>query len=314
MGKPSYLMDIGRRYVNLLVDRCLFQIVDRADMKYIKVHHVVRDMAILIGENEENCLFKTTQCLQKFPANEKVEHCKRIAVSFSNITTLPKNFNCSELLPLTLCRNKSLSEVPRDFFLNLHSLRVLDLSNTKIESLPSSMWDLGQLQFLKMSNTLIKDLRGVHNLSPLQFLHLDSCRELQELSSEIRGLQDLKHLNLDACLKLRRIPHGISELKSLVKLQMITGASAVLNVTDLVVVGAQNENACSFEGLKSFRNLMELSVLVYPGNVKEEVFEDKIINGLRVKTKLLRMYGIEVGTMGTWTELRTFTSLKNWKS
>ena len=58
-------MEIGKKYVNLLVYRGLYEIVD-SNMMYIKVHDAVRDMAIYIGEKEENCLFKTTQNLQNF--------------------------------------------------------------------------------------------------------------------------------------------------------------------------------------------------------------------------------------------------------
>ena len=64
-GKTNYLMEIGHMYVKLLVDHGLFEIVD-SNMMYIKVHDVVRDMAIYIGEKEENCLFKTTHNLQNF--------------------------------------------------------------------------------------------------------------------------------------------------------------------------------------------------------------------------------------------------------
>ena len=67
--ETSYLMDTGREYVKLLVDRCLFEDV-YGDMSRIKAHDIVRDMAIYIAENEEKCFFRTSQHLQKFPVEK----------------------------------------------------------------------------------------------------------------------------------------------------------------------------------------------------------------------------------------------------
>jgi len=73
---------------NLLVDSCLFQnAADDEDImrvwafpenQYIKVHHVVRQMAIYIGE-EENCLFKASQRLQNFPKIHNEDNKKDIS-------------------------------------------------------------------------------------------------------------------------------------------------------------------------------------------------------------------------------------------
>jgi disease resistance protein RPS2 len=135
------LMDSGLRYVNFLAERCLFEKVG-TDLVWIKIHDVLRDMAIHIAENEENCVFRTSQKLQKFPAERGIDHCKRIAVGYNNIPILPTDFTCPKLVTLILAQNESLNEVPNGFLLNLKSLRVLDLSRTKIESLPISVLTL----------------------------------------------------------------------------------------------------------------------------------------------------------------------------
>jgi disease resistance protein RPS2 len=159
----SLIMDEGRRYVKLLVERCLFEYVDGYSyvdgygMKYIKVHDIVRDMALYIAEKEGKCLFRTSQKLDEFPPAEEVkDDCKRIAIRYYNDTAfLPTDLRCPELRTLILARNEGLREVPNDFLLNLTSLRVLDLSYTRITSLPDSMWQLTQLEFVGLNDTNI---------------------------------------------------------------------------------------------------------------------------------------------------------------
>jgi hypothetical protein len=92
----SLFMDEGRRYVKLLVERCLFEYVH--------------------------------------------------------------DFGCLTLRTLILTQNEGLREVPNGFLLNLTSLRVLDLSYTSITSLPDSMWQLKQLEFVGLNDTKISGL------------------------------------------------------------------------------------------------------------------------------------------------------------
>lgn len=67
-------MTIGRTYGKLHADRGLFQNVkDKGTYEVkrdcrLRVHdNVIRDMAIYIGEKEENSLFMASQNLQSFP-------------------------------------------------------------------------------------------------------------------------------------------------------------------------------------------------------------------------------------------------------
>lgn len=74
-GNHLMSMAIRQSYVNLLLDRCLFQnaTADKGIMfawlnpehPCIRVHHVVGEMAIYIGE-KENCLLMAGQRLQIF--------------------------------------------------------------------------------------------------------------------------------------------------------------------------------------------------------------------------------------------------------
>ena len=134
----DYVLKTGESYVKLLENRCLFQV--KGDV--ITVHDVVHDMAIYIGENEENCVLRASQSLQHFPDIPASDNCRRISVSCNDIKSLPTELRCPNLVSLFMGENMGLKEIPEAFFLNLTSLRVLNISDISIQSFPSSLWQL----------------------------------------------------------------------------------------------------------------------------------------------------------------------------
>jgi disease resistance protein RPS2 len=83
----DYVLKTGESYVKLLENRCLFQVKGGV----ITVHDVVHDMAIYIGENEENCVLRAGQSLQHFPDIPASDNCRRISVMGNDIKSLPRN-------------------------------------------------------------------------------------------------------------------------------------------------------------------------------------------------------------------------------
>ena len=138
------LEEIAKSYIRLLVDRCLFE-EERfpQGIVFLKSHDVLRDMAIYIGEKEENCLFRAGQMHEQFTLEVR-ENCKRMSLYDNNIRFLPqKGLKCTKLVSLILRGNKELEEIPEEFLINFTCLKVLDLSRTKIKALPTSLWQLG---------------------------------------------------------------------------------------------------------------------------------------------------------------------------
>jgi disease resistance protein RPS2 len=213
IDRPSH------RYVKMLVERRLFEIpismtIENRNQHYLKSHAVVRHMATQVGEDEENCLLRAGKRLEHFPYTEIKEGCKRISLYGNNITSLPSTeLICPNLVTLILTGNKGLKEVPEVFLLNLISLKVLDLSQTDIELLPRSLWQLSQLRSLNLSYTKIKELpQSVSNLNRLQFLYFVNCINLKSLPSQIGELEDLTCLDLWGCHNLKVIPPEITAL------------------------------------------------------------------------------------------------------
>lgn len=177
-GTPS-LMDAARQCIDELVRRCLVERVeyivdeDYHSVEYLKIHEIFHDMAIDIGQKEENCLFAAGQQLQNFPTEKVSRNCRRISVGYNAIHDLPNDLRCSELGSLVLASNVRLQKVPEEIFSNALSLQVLDLSSTSIKGLPN----LNQLQ-------------------QLQFLNLSSCSKLVDLPDSLCSVLSLKGLDL----------------------------------------------------------------------------------------------------------------------
>lgn len=209
--------DTGHRYVKILEDRCLFQVKHQENL--ITVHDAVRDMAIYIGETEENCVFRAGQMLQQFP--EIVIDCKRISVLGNGIKSLPtQELRCQKLVTLFLGKLElkeipELNEIPEAFLQGLTSLKVLDLSGTQLKSLPLSLWELRQLEFLNLSWTEIANLHeGIGNLSSLRFLNISHCSKLKSLPSQIGKLGNLKYFDFSNCNNLKVNPKEITKLSN----------------------------------------------------------------------------------------------------
>lgn len=268
----SNFMDIGRQYIDVLVSRGLvehFELlnippVELGRAEYLTVHDVLRDTAIYIGQKEENWLFSAGPHLQSFPIEEETRDCKRISIFGSNARDLPMDFNCPNLVSLWLMVNERLSKVPEGFLLNLPCLRVLELSHCQTSSLPSSVGQLGQLEFLSLERCYY--LNGlpdsICNLSRLQTLNLQWCRSLHSLPSGIGELKRLKNLKLKGCDSLVTIPDCIFQLTSL----------------NTFCLPMQQSCTVRAEDLTNFANLVELRA--------------------RINAE------IEVGRLGPWSDMR----------
>lgn len=264
--EQTYFMDIGREYIDVLVSRCLVQCIESLGNKYrfLRIHDVLRDMAIHLGQREAHWLLEAGQKLKNFPGGGNIRDCKRISLHSNDIRDLPMDFKCPHLLSLILSSNQNLTQVPDGFLSNIPSLKVLDLSSTSISSLPKSAGQLTQLEFLSLyaCNSLEDLPESICSLSHLQFLNLGRCGSLHSLPTTIGKLKNLKLLNLLFCSNLKTIPHDVFQLTSLNELILPEQSSCAVNVEDLT----------------NLSNLRQLRVMITPPN--------------------------RVGTLGPWLDMR----------
>ncbi|XP_058010156.1 probable disease resistance protein At5g63020 [Hevea brasiliensis] len=220
--------------IGTLVGACLLEEKGR----HVKMHDVIRDMALLIAckyEKEKHKFFVEAGAqLTRVPEVGKWEVSKRMSLmanSFERIQEVPR---CPYLLTLFLSDNRNLSEISDCFFQFMGTLTVLDLSSTNIKKLPVGISKLNSLQYLNLSWTLIS-----------------------QLPIELKMLVNLKYLNLVCNFKLNMIPRGvISSLSSLQVLKMYNvGFLWVEELEDNIL---REENKL-IEELQCLEHLNELS-------------------------------------------------------
>lgn len=132
-----------------------------------------------------------------------------------------------ENLSIRYCPN--LSELPKDLAIRnvdnrregLVKLRQLELSHTRIRSLPKSLRYLKDLEKIRVTSSPLTAIdKDIHLLPNLQELDLHRCTHLREYPSISRGRPPLKKLILRGCSNLRTLPADIHKLNHLQELDL----------------------------------------------------------------------------------------------
>ncbi|KAL1110802.1 hypothetical protein V6Z11_D02G012500 [Gossypium hirsutum] len=156
---------------------------------------------VLHESHENNRLFIPDGCqfilrggsrLTQPPSVEEWGKSSMIFLMDNNLSSLPESPGCPGLLTLFLQRNFRLRVIPVSFFDCMPCLKVLNLSNTRIKSLP----------------------RTISKLVSLETLILRHCERLSMLPSDIGSLKLLQVLDLRGT-EINLLPDEIGELSSL---------------------------------------------------------------------------------------------------
>ncbi|OMP06410.1 Disease resistance protein [Corchorus olitorius] len=224
----------GHDIVGVLVHAFLLESTNNHS---IKMHDIMRDLALQILSQEEGSQFLLTayskalnlgyhsalgpqespesnrlfipdghqfilragSCLIEPPAAEEWGNSKMIFLMDNSLSTLPKRPSCPELLMLLLQRNSRLRVIPMSFFDCMPCLKVLNLSQTRIKCLPETISKLISLEtlILRHCERLAMLPSDIGSLKLLQVLDLRGT-EINVLPDEIGELAALRYL--DVCL------------------------------------------------------------------------------------------------------------------
>ncbi|XP_043698654.1 putative disease resistance protein At4g10780 [Telopea speciosissima] len=193
----------------------------------VRMHDIIRDVAIWIASQQSHHGFvvKAGSGLEEWPNMENyLRNCKRLSLMQNEISKFPEKMGyCSQLLTLLLRDNQSLREIPDGCFEGMISLKVLDLRNTNIVSIPSSFsWLTEQLRVLHLNIVESSlDLSVLGNMKKLEILNLSGSHELRILPQEIGGLTNLKSLDLSRNSRLIIPPKVLSRLSRLEELYVL---------------------------------------------------------------------------------------------
>ncbi|TYI07692.1 hypothetical protein ES332_A10G244200v1 [Gossypium tomentosum] len=217
MGSRKAMEGSGHSILQKLEENCLLERVQ--DRIHIKMHDLVRDMALHI--TRKRFLVKAGEDLEK------------VSLKHNSISTIPQTMKCLKFPKLTtlLLSWNALKEIPEYFFEHFPNLKILDLSYTPLESLPSSISSLEKLTILLLRRCVqLRSLPCLLKLQALKKLDL-GFSGIDEIPQGLEMLVNLRYLNLEFTSHRMRIPSG--SLSKLCRLQYLTIHSKLRSAEEL---------------------------------------------------------------------------------
>ncbi|TYG38716.1 hypothetical protein ES288_D13G246200v1 [Gossypium darwinii] len=230
--------DVGKRYLNELLSRCLIQKENDFGLGFsFKMHDLIHDLALEVSQRE---------CKMVNPETKMVdEHVRHLLLCDEKLVEVPSVLEKLEKVQTVIVQDGSKRSKIVDKSLinpcvsNFKYLRALELRDSPLTDLPDSIGTLKHLRDLDLARSegICELPRSFYKLYCLQSLNLggtglkqlpDSVQRLIELRrlvitveaghlKEIRAgcWTSLQYLELDRCMKLRCLPEGMQYLKSL---------------------------------------------------------------------------------------------------
>ncbi|XP_062012591.1 probable disease resistance protein At4g27220 [Rosa rugosa] len=236
--------------IEKLKDSCL--LLDSDTEGYVRMHDLVCDVAKWIARRDQYILsVEYGGEFKEWPAKDFLKKCTIISLPCSNIPTLSEiPLECPKLEMFLLYSKDDSVVIPSNFFSEMQKLKVLDLTNMCMPSLPLSLQYLKTLQTLCLDQCTLGDITLLGQLSSLEILSLLKS-DVKELPREIGQLTRLRLLDLSECAQLEVIsPTVISSLMRLEDLRM-------RNSFNKWEVEGENSNA----SLSELKHLSQISAL-----------------------------------------------------
>ncbi|GLT33625.1 hypothetical protein SLA2020_081960 [Shorea laevis] len=313
-GKKQREEDTGNEYFQELLSRSLFQPSSKVESRFV-MHDLINDLAVDVAEaiycNLEGRMgdeklekahhLSFTPHIYEFPERfivlNKLKHLR----TFLSLRALNDNWKISFL------SNKILHH----FLPTLNRLRVLSLCSYQISKLPDFVEKLKHIRYIDLSHTKIKSLpESMGSLLFLQTLLLSSCKELSELPTTIGNLIDLYHLDITNTPSLQEMPSEIGNLKNLITLSkfivgkasgMMMRLSALKNLSQLrgrlsildleSVSHVQDAVEASLDKIHGLEELVLEGWWIAPHNDRDESVLDWLKPHSNLKSLKISQYG-----------------------
>ncbi|KAI8532565.1 hypothetical protein RHMOL_Rhmol11G0223200 [Rhododendron molle] len=292
--------DKGHAILAKLKSSCLLESgTSMFGQEWVRMHDSIRDMALRITASSPRFMVKAGEIITSVPYEPWSEDLERISFMDSLISELPITPPvCRQLTTLLLnCDYKSMLEViPDSFFTNMPCLEVLDLSLSRIMSLPVSISNLKNLHALILGScTQLKYVPSLEKLKALKKFVLTNSK-IEELPEGIEELVNLRKLILAANFDIKRM-FPSWKLRRLSKLHYLRIDGTGIEVSDLqclsqlkvVVVQFHNVQELTryaisqqFQGLHKY-GLIVGNCVVYENNC--DVCEDNLGREVRISSE-----------------------------
>ncbi|XP_021906425.1 putative disease resistance RPP13-like protein 1 [Carica papaya] len=259
-GKKK-MEDIGDEYFNHLTSRSFFQKSTRDKSRFI-MHDLIHDLAKSVSG--EFCHSFESEPSHKVGRKTRYKSFSREYHDNDKLKKLETFYEAKYLRTLLLSPSLlykcSSIKVPNDLWQKFRCLRVLSLSNCHIKKLPDSVGNLKHLRYFDLSGTLIESLPStVCTLFNLQTLLLLNCYCLIELPANIGRLINLRHLYISST-KLEKLPLEMNKLKNLQTLSnFVLGNGIGFGMGDLGVL-QDLHGELTISGLQNIVHVQDASV------------------------------------------------------
>ncbi|XP_040998148.1 probable disease resistance protein At4g27220 [Juglans microcarpa x Juglans regia] len=203
-------------------------LLDSHKVECVKMHDVVRDVAISIASRDESGFMVVLDTgLEEWPRKDRYDSYTTISLLLREMKGYSNGLKCPKLLLLRLsclyCSKTYHSEMfPGNLFNGMKELKILSLQEGcfSLTSLPPSIQILQNLQMLNLENCRLGDVSAIGTLGKLEILGF-RYSEIEELPLEIGNLSRLKLLDMKGCRSLKQIAAGVlSGLSGLEELYM----------------------------------------------------------------------------------------------
>ncbi|KAH7836134.1 hypothetical protein Vadar_033022 [Vaccinium darrowii] len=226
--------DKGHAILRKLTSTSLLERFTNDNKDCIRVHDLIRDMALRITQSSPRFMVKSGVDLESVPYEEWSEDVERISLMYNCIWELPRRPPNCPLLTTLLLRQNRLSEIPDSFFTYIRGLKVLDLSNNMIKSLPDSISNLEKLHAIVLVGCHhLEYVPSLERMKALKVFKLTNSR-IKEAQKGIEELVNLRELDFSHNLRLEMFPG--SNLHRLSKLQCLRfeGTKVEVSAKDLL--------------------------------------------------------------------------------
>ncbi|KAH0729512.1 hypothetical protein KY289_000700 [Solanum tuberosum] len=281
-------LERGRNRMCLLLEilKDRFLLFQGSEENYVKMHDVVRDVAIYIAtEGKHNFMVSHDVNSEEFPTRDFYEQYTHMSIVADKFEELPRPVFCPKLKLLMLkLRFRDPFKLPDDFFDGMSELNVLSLRGERYQAsilpLPAYVQSLSNLRTLCLSHLKLDDISIIGELVTLQILSIrDSL--LKELPVEIGKLTNL--------IMLEFWDHWQGDLKRISPNVL----SRLVQLEELHMVGVKKFSFSTFRELESLSRLSSLTL--------SECSEDVIYSNLGLSSRLTR-YALKVGRAGRYLD------------